>query len=267
VAKKLKKKVVRAAKSGSTLKERIPVVILRSSIGLFCVVIIGLAVFTYRLLYRSDYFYINGSDIEWLESAYAGKKDYSGFRATGAGENILNFDASSAGDYLLAENPELRSIQIIKNFPDRLLLKVAPRVPIAQVGDWSFNLIDNEGVILTQARSAIAEGLPIITGAGWRRGRKVGHQDSSLRMQRGLALLKAARDTGFLDEHILTKVDISDHRNLAFFIEDGLEIKIGHSDFSGRLDELEKTLDTMVVDKDQIRYIDLRFEDVVLGTK
>ena len=70
-------------------------------------------------------------------------------------------------------------------------------------------------------------------------------------------------ESGFLNDHTLTKVDISDYRNIAFFIEDGLEIKIGNSNFKERLGQLTKTLASIVVDKDEIKYIDLRFDDVV----
>jgi cell division septal protein FtsQ len=75
------------------------------------------------------------------------------------------------------------------------------------------------------------------------------------------------KENGFLNEHFVTKIDVSDGKNLVFVMEDGLEVKIGNSDFGDRLEQLNKTLGSIVVDKSNITYIDLRFTEVVLGTK
>ncbi|MFH1753651.1 MAG: cell division protein FtsQ/DivIB, partial [Candidatus Omnitrophota bacterium] len=209
---------------------------------------------------------IDKSRITWLSKPYTGK-NYDGLLSLGLGENIIKFDAKAAGDNILADNPELKEIQIVKAFPDMVELRVESRSPIAQVGDWSFYLIDDEGVTLTGVRDSIEEAFPVISGADWRFVHKIGRRDDSVRMKNGLSLLKAISTSGFLNDHIMTKMDISDYRNLSFFIEDGLEIKIGHSNFEMRLEQLSKTLASIVVDKDEIKYIDLRFDDVVLGTR
>ncbi|MEE8360376.1 MAG: cell division protein FtsQ/DivIB [Candidatus Omnitrophota bacterium] len=249
-----------------TIKERIPMIAGRSFIALFVLAVLGLAIFTYHLLYRSDSFVISDSHIKWLSKPYT-DKNYAGFLSLGRGENIVKFNTNAAGKTILMDNPELKSIQIVKEFPDTLELRVESRKPVAQVGDWSYYLIDDEGVTLTRVRDSIEDIFPIITGADWRFVHKVGYKDDSLRMNKGLSLLKAIGESGFLNEHTLTKLDISDYRNIAFYIEDGLEIKIGHSNFKKRLDQLKRTLASIVVDKDEIKYIDLRFDDVVLGTR
>jgi cell division septal protein FtsQ len=254
------------AKARMTIKEKIPLIAIKAGLALFATAIVGLVIFTYHLLYRSDSFIIKGSKIEWQSKPYT-DKTYDEFLEIGKGENILSFDAKTATDGILIDNPEFKDIQIIKTFPDRLTFRVAGRVPVAQVGEWSFYLIDDEGVTLTKIRDSIEEDFPIITGAEWRILHKVGYKDESLRMKKGLVLLESITESGFLNDHTLTKIDISDYRNIAFFIEDGLEIKIGSSNFRERLDQLTKTLASIVVDKDEIKYIDLRFDDVVLGTK
>jgi len=183
------------------------------------------------------------------------------------GQNIFSFNISSASQEIQKDHPELKSVWILRDFPNRLTLKLVPRMPIAQVGQRSFFLTDEEGVVLTELRDTIREDLPIITGIGWRLFRKVGHKDDSQRMTKALSLLKAVNESDFIDKHRLAKIDASDYRNLSFFIEDGLEIKIGHSNFQDRLEKLDKTLASMSMNKDEIKYVDLRFDDVVLGTK
>ncbi len=266
--KRQRPKRVKKTKKGEdlALKERIPMIAGRSFIALFVLAVLGLVIFTYHLLYRSDSFVISDSHIKWLSVPYT-DKNYDGLLNLGRGENIVKFNANAAGETILLDNPELKSIQIVKEFPDTLEVRVESRKPVAQVGDWSFYLIDEEGVTLTRVRDSIEGNFPIVAGADWRFVHKVGYKDDTLRMKKGLSLLKAINESGFLSEHTLTKLDISDYRNITFYIEDGLEIKIGHSNFEKKLDQLKRTLASIVVDKDEIKYIDLRFDDVVLGTR
>lgn len=256
----------KGSKKETQLKDKISAAVIKGSSILFGSAVLGLIIFSYFLLHNSDYFFIKRSEVKWLARSYTGRA-YKDLIDVGSGENMIKFDARTAADKILTDYPELKDVRIIKRFPDKLILNIKARVAVAQVGDWSFYLIDKEGVTLTEIRNEIREGLPIITGAKWRLLHKIGNRDGSLRMKRAVALLKIIGDSGFLNDHMLTKLDISDHRNIAFYIEHGLEIKIGHSNFAERLKQLQRTLSSMVVDKDQIKYIDLRFDDVILGTK
>lgn len=248
------------------LKSKIPIIVIGSFLAFFLLTVVGLAIFTHQLLYKSDYFIIKENRIDWLNEPLA-REPYREFLKTGVGQNIFEFNISSASKEMLNSHPELKDMWIVRDFPNRLTIKVKPRVPIAQVGETSFFLTDEEGVVLTEVRDSIMEGLPIVAGVGWRLFRKVGQKEDSLRMKKALTLLKVINESDFINDHILTKIDVSDYRNISFIIEDGIEIKIGHSNFKERLNTLDNTLASMAMEKDEIRYIDLRFDDVVLGTK
>ncbi|MBL7068487.1 MAG: cell division protein FtsQ/DivIB [Candidatus Omnitrophica bacterium] len=263
---KNKKENKKEKKKEGFFKKRISTFIIGGFLFLFLLITAGLAVFSYQLLYNSDWFFIKESRIDWLKEPLA-KEEYNELFKTGSGRNIFKFNISSARDEILNAHPELKEIWIVRNFPDRLMLKIYPRVPVAQVGERNFFLTDQEGVVLTEEQDFIREGLPIITGVGWRIFRKVGHREDSSRMKSALKLLKAVKESDFMDDHTLAKIDVSDYRNVSFFIEDGLEVKIGHTNFKERLESLDNTLLSMEIDRDRIKYIDLRFDDVVLGTK
>lgn len=256
----------KSVKKEVPFKERLPSIIIRTSFAVFVFCVIGLIFFTFHTLKKSDYFFIKRNDIRWLAKPEI-EKDYAAILRAGIGENIMEFDIETASKRLLDANPELKEIQIIKAFPDKLVLKVEARRPAAQVGRKHFYLIDEEGVTITDVNQTIREDLPIIAGAQWRLTHKVGYRDKSPHMAKGLELLKAIWESRFLDEHTLTKIDISDKRNVTFFIEDGLEIKIGNEEFPERLGKLQKTLASLLIGRDEIKYIDLRFDDVVLGTR
>ena len=68
--------------------------------------------------------------------------------------------------------------------------------------------------------------------------------------------------------YILKVVDIADPGNLSFFFDDvNIEIKIGNEDFRNRLDVLVTVLEQISMDIDKFKYIDLRFEDPIIGPR
>jgi len=71
----------------------------------------------------------------------------------------------------------------------------------------------------------------------------------------------------FSQDHEIHMIDVSDGRNISFYIEGGIEIKIGGEDFRARLLMLIKTLESVRLDKSQIKYIDLRFGSVIIGPR
>jgi len=248
------------------IKSRLLILLVGGLTVTFIVAIATLGISTYKHLQASDYFFIKSSEIEWLNEPLS-KKTYEKLLDTGIGENIFRFDISSARDQMLTAYPELRDVWIVRTFPDQLSLRIDPRVPVAQAGDSSYYLVDDEGIVLTEMRDMIEEGLPVIEGVGWRFFRSIGTKEDSRNMQNALLLLREIKKTRFIRAHTLMKIDVSDRRNVSFYIEDGLEIKIGDSNFKTRLDALDGALASINIDDDRVKYVDLRFDDVVLGTK
>lgn len=261
------KKTKKAEKKPAVpIKSRLLILLVGGLTVTFILAIAALGISTYKHLQASDYFFIKSSEIEWLNEPLS-KKTYEKLLGTGIGENIFRFDISSAREEMLTAYPELRDIWIVRTFPDRLSLRIDPRVPVAQAGDPNYFLVDDEGIVLTETRERIEEGLPVIEGVGWRFFRSIGTKEDSRNMRNALSLLREIKKTDFIRGHTLMKIDVSDRRNISFFIEDGLEIKIGDSNFKARLDALDGAISSISIDDDRVRYVDLRFDDVVLGTK
>ena len=95
----------------------------------------------------------------------------------------------------------------------------------------------------------------------------MGRSFNSDQLNKVFKLLSAINETDLLSEHDLGSIEASDYRNLSFYIEDGIEVKIGSDDFKKRLGLLKRTFSDQRVDKSEIRYIDLRFDDVAIGPK
>ena len=263
---KPKSKEKKKLKKEDSSKKRAKVFLMGLVSVLFISGIAGLAVITYKVLYKSDYFFIKKTAIEWQAEPLS-RGPYKKLLMMGKGSNIFKFDIKKAAHKIKEAYPGLKNIILRRDFPDKLTYLLRPRVPVAQVGDKSFFLVDEEGVILTEMLDQIDENLPIVSGVGWRFTRRIGQREDSERMRIALKLLDAIKGSDLLSEHMLSKIDVSDYKNILFYIEDGLEIKIGHSSFIERITRLKAALESMMIDKDEIEYVDLRFDDVVLGTK
>ena len=80
-------------------------------------------------------------------------------------------------------------------------------------------------------------------------------------------MAKGIQITNVLKKHSLSKIDITDPKNVSFYVDREIEVKIGESHWIERLKILEQTLKSVELDATRIRYIDLRFDDVVIGPR
>ena len=110
----------------------------------------------------------------------------------------------------------------------------------------------------------MAEGRP---SSGALQGLLVGVTLTDGMAKKALALMGIIKRSNVLKKHVLTKVDVTDSKNVSFYVDQTLEIKIGESHWIERLKILEQTLKSVTLDPSKIRYIDLRFDDVVIGPR
>jgi cell division septal protein FtsQ len=96
---------------------------------------------------------------------------------------------------------------------------------------------------------------------------RVGRRYDSTGLAKALRLIEVMNQMKFHQDHEIHMIDVSDEQNLSMFIEGGIEIKIGGEDFRNRLAMLNKTFETGRLDKSQIKYIDLRFGNVIIGPR
>jgi len=244
---------------------------IRNLIPVVVLVILGLGVFNWlrAFVVDSPYFKISKVEICVIGRALLTDKTVKELLTVHKGRNIFDVDLKTTRDYIMAHYPEVRTIVINREFPNKLILNIRPRRPIAQVSMYSgFCLVDAEGVILPGVRGLSVEGLPIIKGVdSGLVSACIGRKSNHLGLIRALRLIGIINQMRFSQGHEIHMIDVSDEKNLSFYIEGGIEIKIGGENFRERVAMLNKTFDTGRLDKSQIRYIDLRFGNVIIGPK
>ena len=232
------------------------------------ILIIFAGVVLCRAIFMSDHFTVDSTRISWHDDAglVSGYK-YDKLLETGKNENIFKMDIRSIAGKISSRHREFKKLALIRKFPNELLLDIHARQGVAQIAHNRFYVVDTEAILLTEPRKAAFKDLPLITGLTWRPSNKVGKKLYSPRLFKALTLLGAIKDSGILTEYSVDRINVSDHRNLVFYIDQDLEIKIGRERFPERLALLEETLSSSYVNKEDLRYIDLRFDDIVFGTK
>jgi len=234
---------------------------------------VGLARLKYMFV-DSDYFMIKGADIKLYDETGVSLGDLSleeieGERFTGT--NIFFMDLEDLKERIEGAHPEFKRVVIRRLLPNRLIVQANLRRALAQIRSDRYYPVDKEGVLLPDVKNFPEPTLPIITGIGRRLARIQTARFSDFQKEKlDNALILIAKIQGIkeLSGYRLKVVDATDPGNLSFFFKESkVEIKIGNSDFDDRLKSLTIVLDQIGQDMDNFRYIDLRFEDPIIGPR
>lgn len=184
------------------------------------------------------------------------------------GENLLQLDLVNVQQVIKRNHPEFKEVRVRRVLPNRVEVLLKRRTPVAQVLFSRFIQVDKDLVMLPGSATAPFRNLTIIEGAPIpRAGLAVGVtlEDDSTR--KALRLMDIIKQTNILRKHVLTKIDITDPKNIILFVDGIIEIRMGGSHFVERLKILDQTLRTVELNPSKISYIDLRFDDIVVGPK
>ena len=182
------------------------------------------------------------------------------------GENLIHLDLVNVQEVVKRNHPELREVRVHRVLPDRVEILLKRRTPVAQVFFSQYVQIDKDFVVLPGASAAPFRNLTAIVGAPRpRQGLFVGSVLNDSMTQKALKLSELIKRSQILKKHTLTRVDITDPRNFSLIVDGAIEIKMGNDHFIERLKILDQTLRSLPLDPAKIRYIDLRFDDVVVG--
>ena len=184
------------------------------------------------------------------------------------GENLINLDLVNVQQVIRSSHPEFKEVKVRRVLPDTVEVLLKRRTPIAQIAYSRFVQVDKDLVVLPGSATAPFRNLTIIEGSPLPRGGlAVGSTASDAGTQRALRLLETLKRSNILRSHALTKIDIADPRNITLFVDGSIEIRIGNSHFIERLKILDQTLKTQELNPAKVKYIDLRFDDVVVGMR
>ncbi|MFC1620788.1 cell division protein FtsQ/DivIB [Candidatus Omnitrophota bacterium] len=244
---------------------------------LITVAVVGVVGFGFvRLKYMfsdSGQFMINGIKVKlYDESGYLRDLSLANISNENIiGANIFFMDLKDLKQKIEAVHPEFKDIEIRRLLPNKLIVKANLRKPVAQIRSDRYYFVDEEGVLLPDVKNFPDPGLPIIGGVGINLAKAQAAKFSDFekeKINKALGLIGEIRSIEGLAVYGLKVVDIADPGNISFFFDDvNIEIKIGNEDFLKRLNVLVTVLEQIDMDVDKFKYIDLRFEDPIIGPR
>lgn len=213
-----------------------------------------------RALVASPVFVVKAVDVEGSERLTPEEvRSVSGIRSD---QNLVSLDTDEIMRRLESQR-WIRNATVIKRLPDRVLLKIQERKPVALVGiEGDLYYMDAEGAVLGQVRPGQVLDFPVITGLGkdvWHARSSTGGRD----VQQALVLLHVLKTTPAMGRVAEIHVDRSE--GLSFFLE-GFPFPacVGWSDFSSKTRRLAKILPDLSSPANLFESVDLRFSDQII---
>ncbi len=209
--------------------------------------------------------YFNVEDIKIYDPKGASRISSHELLKLYKGRNIFSVDVQALASHIKEKYPVVKKVVIKKHLPDRIDISIISRQPVARIKAKSYFPVDSSGMVLSPDTKS--DSLPVVMGLSMWIKPRVGEELRDKKLEKALQLIKAMEQASIIPDHSVSAIDVSNYRNVSFYFEDGIEVKVGEGDFLNRLKKLSETLRNPALDRSNISYIDIRFNDTVIGPK
>jgi len=171
--------------------------------------------------------------------------------------NLFSFDMKKIHRDIQARHPELAQVSIHKQFPNKLLIVVKERDPLAIILSPESFLVDRDAFILPY-KSSYGD-LPKIIGVQHRK-LTLFAQSDSLKINKALELLAELKQAGILPKYKVAEINVQKYSDILFRLTNKIEVKMGQGDFARKAQVLSKVLSELKANQTVPKYIDMRFD-------
>ena len=238
-------------------------------LGVVIIFIILTLILTKAFLYRSDYFRLRAIEVNNIlpEGVSAPNIKYDQLLGFYKGKNIFKTNLKDIAYFFQEGYPDAKHVRANIVLPDKILVNIKCRWPVAVLkGDRPY-LVDEEGYVLSSYYTLSPSNFPVIEGVNPRYLGRYTKKINLNNLKLALELLKAINRSKYIMKFGLASINAQDAASLSFSLSNGIEIRVGSENFEERLRLLEKTLRDPRLILNRIEYIDVRFKDVIIGPK
>jgi cell division protein FtsQ len=228
-----KKKKKEGTRGRFPLRQSLPV-----AAALLVLLLVGAAgASVYSWLGRSDIFSVRVVDMNACE--HVSGDEIAGTLKGVAGGNIWSLSKEQIGRRLLS-HPYVREVVVRKAFPDKLVLRIGEREPVAMINLDALYYVDADGTIFKRLTAYDAKDKPILTG--FSRDDLAAKDPVTIRnLKKTIELLRVA-ESGSLSRNI-SEVHFDAQDGYTLVTRDfGLQLKIGLMDFSEAMRRVEEAM-------------------------
>ena len=173
-------------------------------------------------LYRSDYFRLRSVE---TKEAFLDHKSINLINNQVLdlfkGRNVFTINLKYIASNLWRSYPDAKDIVVRIALPDKLIITMKFRKPVALVKGEKLYPIDEEGFVLPSVDPTMLTDLPMVEGVSIRYDERRGKKSSSRNLRLALDLLREIKESRFAMEYGIGSVNAQDGRNLVFYLKGG----------------------------------------------
>lgn len=178
-------------------------------------------------------------DIDLNRCAYVTREEVSGMLSGVPQGNIWALSSQDIGRRLQS-HPWVRSVAVRKAFPDRLVVRIEERRPVAMINLDALYYVDDQGKIFKRLTSYDPKGFPILTGFS-QGDLKASDAVTARNLKRTLELLRAT-ESGVLRQNV-SEVHFDAQDGYTLVTRDsGIQLKIGTMDIREAMQRIEEAM-------------------------
>jgi len=169
----------------------------------------------------------------------------------------------------LEKNPFLDEIHIYRCFPNKLVISVIEKKPVALLKvNGSFLTIDKEGMVLPSKIGKMYD-LPLISG-DFKGKIDIGNKAGGEKLHFSLSLLKMIIEEKPKLYSEISEILVKEDNEVYFFMSRyGIPVKVGKGDWMYKINCLAEILNRLIREKklNEAKYIDLRYQNQIIVGK
>lgn len=225
------------------------------------VLLLGGAVLAARQIFHSGYFGVAKMRVE--NFGRVSEEEIIALSDIRPGMNIFDLELGMIGRKI-EENPWIATARVERVLPREVVISVREREPKAVINLGYLYYLDADGEIFKVLGPEDSLDFPVVTGID-RRTLLENPDDCRRQLKEAMALLDelAGRRVFALDDVSELNIDPTDGLTLYTF-SGGVPVRMGYSNFSSKLDRLERIYPELEPRLPALRYIDLNVADRVI---
>lgn len=223
----------------------------------------GLYIGVSFLLTKTEYFKVKTILID-PSLQFINRKDLDRVK----GKNIFLIDLKAFEKKLNSKYPQVSHLKLVKRFPDQITIAAQKRLPVAQVGiDDEFCILDSNGVALETSKK-VDKAITMIEGTKFKKIAPVlGLPLNSERVNFALNIVNTFRSQKELLSYSIDNINVSDLSKIVITLNNNLEVIIDKDKVSKNIRILAVILSQRQIDFKEVKYLDLRFKEPIIGKK
>ena len=180
------------------------------------------------------------------------------------GRNIFKVNLPAIEKELNRRYPGIDQLHLVRHFPDKIYVVAANREPFAMVNAGGRNIVvDRKGIVVTGSRPN--KQLPIITGVHLIETAVSGRSLNRPQVTTALNIIRATQTNEDLRALPLVSIDVSNLSSINFLLSNQMKIIIDDDKIYPKIRKLGILLAQKDLDLKEYHYIDLRFDEPILG--